>query len=128
MSDDNDKRNDALMQQFIERAAPKLLEAMQEQIAAKVEEQLGGFKKHAEKLLDDVQDRKREREETQAKFEQCEQLLKQNPGDTKPVHDALNPKAIQLTRTQARDPAVYRRAKAQAEATGTRVEIIADPA
>lgn len=123
MSDDN---NDKLMAQFIERATPKLLEAMSEQIAAKVEEQLGGFKKHAEQLLDDVQDRKREREETQAQFDQFKKLLEQNPSDTKPVHDALNPKAIQLTRTQARDPALYRRAKAQAEQQGTRVEIIAD--
>ena len=69
MSDD-DKKNDALMAKFIESATPKLLEAMSEQIAAKVEEQLGGFKKHAEKLLDDVQDRKRE---TQAQFDQFKQ-------------------------------------------------------
>lgn len=123
MSDD-DKKNDALMAKFIESATPKLLEAMSEQIAAKVEEQLGGFKKHAEKLLDDVQDRKREREETQAQFDQFKQLLKQNPGDTKPVHDALNPATIQLTRAQARDVMIYRRAKAQAEAQGARIEIV----
>lgn len=123
MSDD-DKKNDALMAKFIESATPKLLEAMSEQIAAKVEEQLGGFKKHAEKLLDDVQDRKREREETQAQFDQFKQLLKQNPGDTKPVHDALNPATIQLTRAQARDVTIYRRAKAQAEAQGARIEIV----
>lgn len=123
----DDQKNDELMSKFIESATPKLLDALKDSISKQVEEQLGGFKKHAERLLDDVQDAKREREENRAKFDQFEQLLKQNPGDTKPVHDALNPKAIQLTRTQARDPALYRRAKAQAEQQGTRVEIISDP-
>lgn len=125
--------DDKLMQQFIERATPKLLEAMQESVAKLVEDQLGGFKENAEKLLDEVQDAKRAQaeaaEKAKAEGDQFAALLKQNPTDPKAVTDNFGSRDnVQLTRTQARDPSLYRRAKAEAEKRGfAHPQIVNDP-
>lgn len=127
MSDDDN--NDRLMEQFIERATPKLLEAMQASLAEKIEEQIGGLKQASQKMLDEIKDQKRAAAEQVAKdkgeADQFRALLSQrsNPAD---INAALTPDPIRLTRVQARDPQLYRRAKAQAEKTGTTVEIVND--
>ena len=123
----DDDKNDQLMTAFIEKATPKLLEALSTQITEQVESQIGGLKTASEKMLDEIKDHKRERDEAAEKqaadLGQLKTLLER--GDTRAqVKDALNPEPIQLTREQARDTTVYRRAKAQAEANGTRVEIV----
>lgn len=124
----DDTNNDALMQQFIERAMPKLVEAATPMLTEMVEKQLGGFKENAEKLLDEVQDAKRAQaeaaEKAKADADQFAQLLKQNPTDVDNITKALNPDPIRLTREQMRDPAIYRRAKAEAERTGTTIQRI----
>ena len=126
MSDDN---NDRLMEQFIEKATPKLLEAMTAQITEHVEQQIGGLKSASEKMLDEIKDAKRERdarEKQQAdEFSQLKTLIERGdpPSD---IQSILTPEPIRLTRAQARDPQLYRRAKAQAEKAGTTLEILAD--
>lgn len=124
-----DDQNDKLMDQFIQRATPKLLEAMQEGFAKQIEDSIGGLKNHAERLLDEVKDAKREREAREKQqaeeFTQLKTLLER--GDTPAdIRANLAPEPIRLTRSQARDTSVYRRAKAQAEKAGTTLEIVTD--
>ena len=124
-----DDTNDRLMEQFIEKASPKLLEALSEHVSKQIEDSIGGLKRHADALLDEVKDAKREREarEKQQAEEigQLKTLLER--GDTPmDIHRNLSPVPIRLTRTQARDSALYRRAKAQAEKAGTTLEIVSD--
>jgi len=124
-----DDDNDRMMEQFIEKASPKLLEALTEHVSKQIEDSIGGLKSHAEKLLDEVKDAKRERdarEKQQAEeMGQLKTLLER--GDApKDIHRNLSPEPISLTRTQARDTALYRRAKAQAEKAGTTLEIVTD--
>jgi len=124
-----DDTNDRLMEQFIEKASPKLLEALSEHVSKQIEDSIGGLKRHADALLDEVKDAKREREarEKQQAEEigQLKTLLER--GDApKDIHRNLSPEPIRLTRTQARDSALYRRAKAQAEKAGTTLEIVSD--
>ena len=126
MPDDN---TDRLMEQFIEKASPKLLEALSEQVSKQIEDSIGGLKNHAEKLLDEVKDARRERDtrEKQQTEEmgQLKTLLER--GDApKDIHRNLSPEPIRLTRIQARDTALYRRAKVQAEKAGTTLEIVSD--
>ena len=124
-----DDTNDRLMEQFIEKASPKLLEALSEHVSKQIEDSIGGLKNHAERLLDEVKDAKREREarEKQQAEEigQLKTLLER--GDTpKDIHRNLSPEPIRLTRVQARDAQLYREAKAQAEKAGTTLEIVTD--
>ena len=121
MSDENN--NDELMTQFIEKASPKLLEALSTQVAELVEKQVGGLVENSAKLLDEV---KTARDEKSTELEQIAQLktLLERGESPAVVKDALNPEPVKLTREQARDPQLYRRAKASAEASGTRVEIV----
>ena len=126
MSDDN---NDRLMEQFIDKATPKLLEAMQTQITEHVEKQIGGLVENSTKLLDEVKDAQRQRDEAVAKqtedFSQLKNLLESGQ-TTAEIKDHLNPEPIKLTREQARDRQVYLRAKTQAEQNGTSIQIIAE--
>lgn len=124
-----DDQNDRLMEQFIEKASPKLLEALSEHVSKQIEDSIGGLKSHAERLLDEVKDAKREREarEKQQAEEigQLKTLLER--GDApKDIHRNLSPEPIRLTRVQARDAQLYRKAKAQAEKAGTTLEIVSD--
>lgn len=126
MSEDNNNR---LMEQFIARATPKLLEALTEQVSKQIEDSIGGLKANSEKMLDELKDRKRAAAEAntkaQAEAGQLKTLLERK-GDPASIMDALSPDPIRLTRTQARDAQLYRRAKAQAEKTGTTLEIVSD--
>lgn len=128
MSDENDN-NDKLMTAFIEKATPKLLEALTEQVSKQIEDQIGGLKANTEKMLDEIKDQKRAATEATAK-EQAEagqfKTLLERKGDPASIKDALNPDPIRLTRVQARDAQLYRRAKAQAEKSGTTLEIVSD--
>lgn len=124
-----DDTNDRLMEQFIEKASPKLLEALSEHVSKQIEDSIGGLKNHAERLLDEVKDAKREREAREKQqaeeFTQLKTLLER--GDTPAdIRANLAPEPIRLTRSQARDTSVYRRAKAQAEKAGTTLEIVTD--
>lgn len=122
MADDN---NDRLMEQFIERATPKLLEAMQESLTKKIEEQIGGLKDNATKLLDQLKDAQRDREKQQQEFGQLKTLLERGDAPAAIKH-SLSPDPVRLTRQQARDPVLYRRAKAAAAQNGTSVQIVGD--
>jgi hypothetical protein len=126
MSDDN---NDKLMEQFIEKATPKLLEALAESVSKQIEDSIGGLKANSEKMLDELKDRKRAAADAAAKDQadagQFKTLLERND-DPASIKAALTPEPIRLTRSQARDAQLYRRAKAQAEKSGTTVEIVTD--
>lgn len=128
MSDETDN-NDKLMTAFIEKATPKLLEALSAQVTEHVEKQIAGLKSASEKMLDEIKDQKRASAEATAKAQaeagQLKTLLER--GDTpKDIHRNLSPDPIRLTRVQARDAQLYRRAKAQAERSGTTLEIVSD--
>ena len=126
MSEDN---NDRLMEQFIAKATPKLLEALTEQVSKQIEDSIGGLKANSEKMLDELQDRKRAAAEATAKAQaeagQLKTLLERKD-DPASIRDALSPEPIRLTRSQARDASLYRRAKAHAEKRGTTLEIVSD--
>jgi hypothetical protein len=102
---------------------------MQEGLAKQIEDQIGGLKANAEKMLDEIKDARREREtrEKQQAEEmgQLKTLLERGEAP-KDIHRNLSPEPIRLTRTQARDAALYRKAKAQAEKAGTTLEIVTD--
>jgi len=127
MADDDKDNNEALMTKFIEGATPKLLEALQEQIAPLVEKQIGGLVENSTKMLDQLKKAQTAQDEATKKVGedalQLKNLLAQN-ADAKTTLDALKPEPIQITRAQARDVQLYRRAKAQAEAQGTSVQFI----
>ncbi len=122
-----DDANDRLMQQFIEKASPKLIESMQEHLSKQFDEKISGLVEHNKKLLDEVKDAKRERDALSAKnaadFTQLKTLLERGESPAS-IKSALNPEPITLTREQARDPAIYRRAKAQAQQNGTTLAIL----
>ncbi|MEP4198118.1 MAG: hypothetical protein ABJL99_21030 [Aliishimia sp.] len=124
-----DDSNDKLMEQFIEKATPSLIEALSKQIESKIESQIGGLVEHSTKLLDEVKDAKREREQRDKadrdEYTQLKTLLERH-ADPAAINDASTPQPIQLTRTQARDTTIYRRARDQAEKSGTTVEIVTD--
>ena len=120
-----DDHNDKLMEQFIERATPKLLEAMQESLTKKIEEQIGGLKDNTTKLLDQLKDSQRDREKQQQEYGQLKALLERGDAPST-IKDAFNPDPVKLTRQQARDPVLYRRAKAAAAQNGTTVQIVGD--
>lgn len=126
MPDDN---NDKLMTAFIEKATPKLLAAMQESVAKLVEDQIGGLKDASQKMLDEIKDQKRAAADAAAQSKADTDRLKallDRGDDPATINAAFNPDPIRLTRTQARDPQLYRRAKAQAEKMGASVQIVAD--
>lgn len=119
--------NDKLMAQFIERASPKLLEAMSAQIAALVEKQVGGLAENSKALLDELKQSRAERdalaEKSAADFSQLKTLLERG-GSPDEIKSVLNPQPIRLTREQARDVQLYRRAREQAAKNGTSVQIV----
>ena len=126
MSDDN---NDKLMTAFIEKATPKLLEALSGQLTTHVEKQIGGLVENSKALLDQAKQAQAERDALAAKsaadFGQLKTLLERGESPAA-IKSALAPEPIILTREQARDTAVYRRAKAQAQAAGTTVAIASE--
>ncbi|ESR27511.1 hypothetical protein N177_0005 [Lutibaculum baratangense AMV1] len=119
-----DEQNTRLMEAFIEKALPKLVEAL----APHVEGQIAGLKDNATKLLDEVKDHRRASAEKDELLDQMRQVLEAvgKPSPTMP--QTFTPpaakKPIQLTREQARDPAIYRAAKAQAEKAGVPLQIV----
>lgn len=121
--------NDKLMAQFIERASPKLLEAMSAQIAEIVEKRVSGLAENSKALLDELKQSRAERdalaEKSAADFSQLKTLLERGDSPAA-IRDALNPPKITLTREQARDVQLYRRAREQAAKNGTSVEIVGD--
>jgi hypothetical protein len=122
MAEMSEDQNSKLMEQFIERAAPKLLDALKDQVSKHIEDQIGGLKSNTEKMLDQLKDAQRAREKQDQDFSQLKTLLER--GDApKTIKDSLNPDPIKLTREQARDPALYRRAKAAAAQNGTTIQI-----
>lgn len=122
MSED---QNTKLMEQFIERATPKLLDALKDHVSKHVEESIGGLKENTTKMLDQLKDAQRERDKQAEDLGQLKTLLERGDAPAT-IKDAFNPEPIKLTRTQARDPQLYRRAKAAAEQNGTTVQIVSE--
>ena len=120
-----------------EKQMAAFIEALKPHIQTLVEEQIGGFKKNAERLLDEVKDNKR-RDAAPTFLEKLEQdrrdaalanaNLVRNPDGTirlaSGAGDTNN--AVILTREQARNPQTYRDAKARAEARGVPLRIDSD--
>jgi len=122
--------NDAMMTKFIESVTPKLLEALTAQLEPLVEKQIGGLKENSQKLLDEVKDAQRERDAAAQKqtddFTQLKTLLERG-GSPAEIKKSFQPEPIQITREQARDVQLYQRAKAQAAAAGTTLQITENP-
>ena len=125
MPDDN-TTNDRLMEKFIESATPKLLEALSGQITEHVEKQIGGLAAHTKELLSDLKKTQAERDalakERDNQFTQLKTLLERGESPAA-IKSILAPEPITLTREQARSTEIYRRAKAQAQAAGTTIQI-----
>jgi hypothetical protein len=119
-----------------EKQMAAFIEALKPHIQSLVEEQLGGFKKHAEKLLDEVKDTKREKTELTF-FERLKQeerdknlaaanLVRNADGTIQLAsgNDAHN--AVVLTREQARNRQTYTEAEARAKARGVPLRIASE--
>lgn len=115
-----------------EKQMAAFIEALKPHIQSLVEEQLGGFKKHAEKLLDEVKDGKRTNVENDRFAEIAARHEKQMRETaillgTKPVADEpKNTAAVVLTREQARDRQTYQEAEARAKARGVPLRVASD--
>lgn len=125
----DDTTNDRLMEKFIESATPKLLEALTGHVSEHVQKEISGLVANSKSLLEEVKQARAERdaiaEKSAADFTQLKTLLERGESPTA-IKSALKPEPITLSRQQARDPAIYRRAKAQAQANGTSVAILDD--
>lgn len=120
-----------------EKQMAAFIEALKPHIQSLVEEQLGGFKKHAEKLLDEVQDAKRAAK-ADPLFEKLEQqerdrrrerlnLVTQPDGSVRLASGkGDHGNAVVLDRESARNPQKYREAKAAAAARGVPLVIAED--
>ena len=122
MADDNDKQAEAL----IAALAPKIAEAILPQITAQVETQIKGIKDKNAELLDKLT--KSKHDDLMAK---TQRLV-----DAAGRQDRLNNDGIfiarkagdniKIKRSDARNVASYREAKALAEKEGVKLEIVAD--
>ena len=122
MADDNDKQAEAL----IAALAPKIAEAILPQITAQVETQIKGIKDKNAELLDKL---------TKSKHDDL-MATTQRLVDAAGRQDRLNDDGIfiarkagdniKIKRSDARDVASYREAKALAEKEGVKLEIVAD--
>ena len=113
------------------------IEALKPHIQSLVEDQLGNFKKHAEKLLDEVKDSKRaapsltifdrlEQEERDRKRASLN-LVTQPDGSVRLASgNGDHGNAVVLTREAARNAQTYREAKAAAQARGVPLRIAED--
>lgn len=124
-----DENTDKLMTAFIEKATPKLLEALTGHVSEHVQKEISGLVANSKSLLDEVKQARAERdaiaEKTASDFTQLKTLLERGESPAA-IKSALKPEPITLTREQARDVSVYRRARAQAQAAGTSVAILDD--
>lgn len=114
-----------------EKQMAAFIEALKPHIQSLVEEQLGGFKKHAEKLLDEVKDGKRNNVETDRFAEIAARHEKQMRDTaillgTKPADAPKNTAAVVLTREQARNRQTYQEAEAVAKARGVPLRVASD--
>lgn len=114
-----------------EKQMAAFIEALKPHIQSLVEEQLGGFKKHAEKLLDEVKDGKRTNVETDRFAEMVARHEKQMRDTaillgTKPADAPKNTAAVVLTREQARNRQTYTEAEALAKARGVPLRVASD--
>ena len=115
-----------------EKQMAAFIEALKPHIQSLVEDQLGGFKKHAEKLLDEVKDGKRANVEDDRFAEIVARHEKQMRETaillgTKPVADApKNTAAVVLTREEARNRQTYQEAEARAKARGVPLRVLSD--
>ena len=122
MADDNDKQAEAL----IAALAPKIAEAILPQITEGVEAQIKGLKDKNAELLDKLT--KSKHDDLMAKT----QRLVDAAGRQARLNDDgifIARKAgdnIKIKRSDARDVASYREAKALAEKEGVKLEIVAD--
>jgi len=119
-----------------EKQMAAFIEALKPHIQSLVEEQLGGFKKHAEKLLDQVKDDKRAKaeptflerlqQEERDKNLAAANLVRNADGTVQLAsgNDAHN--AVVLTREQARNRATYVEAEARAKARGVPLRVLSD--
>ena len=122
MADDNDKQAEAL----IAALAPKIAEAILPQITAQVETQIKGIKDKNAELLDKL---------TKSKHDDL-MATTQRLVDAAGRQDRLNNDGIfiarkagdniKIKRSDARNVASYREAKALAEKEGVKLEIVAD--
>ena len=122
MAEDTDN-TDKMMAQFIEKASPKLLAAMTDQITKLVEGQIGGLVKNSTKMLDELQDAKRAAAEAAA----AEEQVAAKDDATKAALDTFsNSGPVQMTRADARNPKLYAAAKKRAADNGVTLQILSN--
>ncbi|MEL7445479.1 MAG: hypothetical protein AAGK02_06665 [Pseudomonadota bacterium] len=114
MSDQNDQNAAKL----IEALVPKLTEALLPQITEHVEAQIGGVVKKSDELLDKLVKQNESNETFQSAAEKALADLADKAGKPAPKFGGND---VVLSREDARDPAKYRQAKADAESRGVKV-------
>lgn len=128
MAEDNDKQAEAL----IAAVAPKIADVIIPQITEKVEEQIGGVLKKNNELLDKIAKQKAD-DDHKSLVTSAQKLLNnaeaahQKRLDADGNYRPPSPSdSIKISRTDARDVAKYRDARALAEKEGRKLEIVAD--
>lgn len=120
-----------------EKQMAAFIEALKPHIQSLVEEQLGGFKKNAEKLLDEVKDTKRAKaeptflerlqQEERDKNLAAANLVRNADGTIQLASGSIdNHNAVVLTREQARNRQTYQEAEARAKARGVPLRVASD--
>ena len=125
---ENDKQADAL----IAALAPKIAEAILPQIAASVENQIKGLKDKNDELLDKLAKQKQTDDHNDL-MESTKRLLDAADAQQQQRFDKYGNSrppsrddSIKISRTDARDVAKYRDARALAEKEGRKLEIVSD--
>lgn len=134
MTTPNDTSNDAQAKALVAALAPLIAEAIIPQLAAKVEEQVKGIKTKNDELLDKLANLKKD-DEIAAQIKAGDDLMAQ----TKALLERTVPKndkglvdfrkagePLKISRADARDVALYKKAKALAAEQGVPLEIVQD--
>lgn len=119
MADENDDKAQAL----IASLSDKMVATILPKITESVEEQIRGIASKNEELLGKLSEQK---DHTEKLAELLASAAEGNPPKQSSTFTRGSTKPIQIKRSDARDPATYRAAKAQAEKDGVSLEIVAD--
>lgn len=112
---ENDQNNDAQAKALVEALAPAIAAAILPQISESVEKQIGGLKEKNDQLLGTLHKQRETSEQQQSALDAALKKL----GQVVPQHGGED---IVLSREDARDPAKYRAARAEAEKRGVAVK------
>lgn len=129
MTTENDDKNTAMMDRFLDAALPKLTEAMGDQIGKMLDEKTSKILASHTKAMDQLKDSQRENEALKADLEKAKAApTRAQAYDTSDDARLKDPRNVVLTRSQARDTPVYVDARRKAAEQGGVVVMVEDDA